>query len=59
MDIMMLLFLPTEDTSVTVIVVGIVVGSVHWVWLVTSTLCDKCIPLDNLQSVNLKPIEKK
>ena len=34
MDIMMLLFLPTVDASVTVIVVGAVVGSVHWVCLV-------------------------
>ena len=59
MDIMMLLFLPTEDTSVTVIVVGVAVGSVRWVWLVTSTLCDKCIPLEKLQSVNLNPTEKK
>ena len=56
---MMLLFLPTVDASVTVIEVGAVVGSVHWVWLVTSTLCDTCIPLDKLQSVNLKPTEKK
>ena len=59
MDIMMLLFLPTVDASVSVIVVGAVGESVHWVWLVTSTLCDKCIPLDKLQSVNLKPTEKK
>ena len=59
MDIMILLFLPTVDASVSVIVVRAIVGSVHWVWLVTSTLCGKCIPLDKLQSVTLKPTDKK
>ena len=53
MDTLLLLSLPTEDASVSA------VGLVHQDSLDTSNLCDKCVPSNKLQSVNLKPVEKK